>query len=199
MARVLSALVLLPLVIGAIWFLPPAATLPLATLAAVLAFVEYAAIAASLGSPVPRLIIGAAVGSACVAVGGGYAGADLIFMSAVIVAGSLAVASGTPGPLVAGSMAASILPIAYIGLPLGAIAAIRAFAGREAVLLLVATIIVSDSAQYYCGRAFGSRPLAPTISPKKTVEGAIGGLGPSWRGSWSSSRRGRCSWPAACR
>ena len=40
----------------------------------------------------------------------------------------------------------------------------------------MATIVVSDSAQYYTGRAFGRRPLAPAISPKKTVEGAIGGL-----------------------
>ena len=37
-------------------------------------------------------------------------------------------------------------------------------------------IIVSDSAQYYTGRALGRRPLAPSISPKKTLEGAIGGL-----------------------
>jgi phosphatidate cytidylyltransferase len=38
------------------------------------------------------------------------------------------------------------------------------------------TIVVSDSAQYYTGRAFGRRPLAPSISPKKTREGAVGGL-----------------------
>ena len=38
------------------------------------------------------------------------------------------------------------------------------------------TIVVSDSAQYYTGRAFGRRPLAPSISPKKTREGAIGGV-----------------------
>ncbi len=37
-------------------------------------------------------------------------------------------------------------------------------------------IVVSDSAQYYTGRALGRRPLAPAISPKKTVEGAIGGV-----------------------
>jgi len=72
--------------------------------------------------------------------------------------------------------AAAILPIAYIGLPLGAIAAVRAMAGREAVVLLMLTIVISDSAQYYCGRAFGRRPLAPAISPKKTIEGAIGGM-----------------------
>jgi len=97
-------------------------------------------------------------------------------MSAVIVVGAVAVASGAPGPGVLRDAAASILPVAYIGLPLGALAAVHAFGGREVVLLLMLTIVVSDSAQYYCGRAFGRRPLAPAISPKKTVEGAIGGL-----------------------
>ena len=36
--------------------------------------------------------------------------------------------------------------------------------------------MISDSAQYYTGRALGRRPLAPAISPKKTLEGALGGL-----------------------
>ena len=176
MARVLSALVLLPLVVGAVWFLPPVATLALATTAAVMAFTEYAAIAAALGARVPVLVTGAAVAAACVCVGGGFLSADLILMSAVIAIGALAVAGGAPDAAVFRGAAAALFPVAYIGLPLGAIAAVRAFAGREAVLLLMLTIVISDSAQYYCGRAFGSRPLAPAISPKKTVEGAVGGL-----------------------
>lgn len=176
MTRVLSALVLLPVVIGTVWFLPPVATLALATVAAVLAFHEYATIVASIGLHVPRLVAGAAVAAACIIVGGGYPSADILFMSAVIAIGALAVAGGTPDPAVLRGAAASILPIAYIGLPLGAIAAVRAFAGREAMLLLMLTIVISDSAQYYCGRAFGRVPLAPSISPKKTREGAIGGL-----------------------
>ena len=47
------------------------------------------------------------------------------------------------------------------------------------LLALVApllTVIVSDSAQFYTGRAFGQRLLAPAISPKKTVEGVAGGF-----------------------
>ena len=35
---------------------------------------------------------------------------------------------------------------------------------------------MSDTAQYYGGRVFGHRLLAPTISPNKTVEGAVVGL-----------------------
>ena len=64
----------------------------------------------------------------------------------------------------------------YVGMPLGMLAAVQVVGGRMATLLLIATVIVSDSAQFYSGRLFGRRPLAPTISPKKTIEGAVGGL-----------------------
>jgi phosphatidate cytidylyltransferase len=64
----------------------------------------------------------------------------------------------------------------YIGMPLGALAAVRSIGGRDATLLLMVTIVVSDSAQYYTGRALGRHKLAPAISPSKTIEGAIGGL-----------------------
>jgi len=176
MTRVLSALALLPLVIGIVWFLPPVGTLVLATIAAVLAFLEYARIMAAIDSRVPTAVTGAAVAAACIGVGAGYEATDVIMMSAVIAVGAIAVGGGVVDPSVLRGTAAAILPIAYIGLPLGAIAAVRAFAGREAVLLLMATIVISDSAQYYCGRAFGRRLLAPAISPKKTIEGAVGGL-----------------------
>jgi phosphatidate cytidylyltransferase len=175
-ARVLSALVLLPAVVGAVWFLPPLATLVLAAAAAVLAFIEYADIARALGARVPRLVTGLAVLAACTAVGIAWMPLDLVLMSAFVLLGSLAVASGQPGPAVLRDAGASLFPIVYIGLPLGAIAAVRTIGGREAVLLLVLTIVVSDSAQYYTGRAFGRVPLAPTISPKKTREGALGGV-----------------------
>ncbi len=176
MTRVLSALVLLPAVIGTLWFLPPVATLGLALVAAALAFHEYAAIAAALGAVVPRLVSATAVLAACAAIGGAGVPAEIVVMTALVTLGALAVGAGTPGPAVLRDTAAALFPVAYIGLPLGALAAVRADAGREAILLLHITIVISDSAQYYTGRAFGRRPLAPAISPKKTLEGAIGGL-----------------------
>ena len=176
MARVLSALVLLPVVIGTVWFLPPIATLVLSLMAAALAFVEYAHIAAALGARVPRAIAGTAVVAACGALGGGWVAVDVVMMTAVITVGALAVGSGQPGPAILRDAAASLFPIGYIGLPLGALAAVRVTGGRGAILLMVVAIVVSDSAQYYTGRALGRRPLAPSISPKKTLEGAIGGL-----------------------
>jgi phosphatidate cytidylyltransferase len=45
-------------------------------------------------------------------------------------------------------------------------------------LLLFALVITwaADTVAYFVGRAIGKHPLAPHISPKKTWEGAIGGL-----------------------
>jgi phosphatidate cytidylyltransferase len=176
MTRVLSALVLLPIVVGTVWFLPPVATLVLALVAAALAFVEYATMARVLGARIPVGLIGAAVLAACASLGSGYVGLEVVLLTALIVVGAIAVGFGRPGPSVLLDASASLLPVVYIGLPLGALAAVRLIGGREAVLLLMATIVVSDSAQYYTGRALGRRPLAPAISPKKTVEGAVGGV-----------------------
>jgi phosphatidate cytidylyltransferase len=74
-----------------------------------------------------------------------------------------------------GASAAALAPV-YIGVGLGSLVAVHVYGGRGAVVLLIATIVVSDTAQYYVGRALGKRPLAPQLSPKKTVEGALGGF-----------------------
>lgn len=46
---------------------------------------------------------------------------------------------------------------------------------RTLLLVLVGLSVVADTAAYFCGRAFGRRKLAPSISPGKTWEGALGG------------------------
>jgi phosphatidate cytidylyltransferase len=74
------------------------------------------------------------------------------------------------------TVSAALFPAIYIGLPIGALVAVRTFAGPRVLFLLMLTVMVSDTAQYYSGRAFGKRPLAPAISPKKTIEGAVGGF-----------------------
>jgi phosphatidate cytidylyltransferase len=37
-------------------------------------------------------------------------------------------------------------------------------------------VFLGDTMAYLCGRAFGRTKLLPAVSPKKTVEGALGGL-----------------------
>jgi phosphatidate cytidylyltransferase len=181
MTRVLSALVLLPVVIGTIWFLPPGGTLLLALVAAVLAFTEYRHIANALGATVPATIGSVAVGLACLAMGRvDGASLPLLLVATMIVAGGVAVGRGQVGRSSLADASAMLFAPIYLGLPLGALAAVRdehLGGSREALLLLLGVIVVSDSAQYYCGRAFGRRKLSPVISPNKTVEGAIGGLG----------------------
>lgn len=176
MTRVLSAVVLAAVVIVIVCFLPPYATLLLAVLASAVAFAEYADLAAAVGARIPIVVSGAAVAAACVSVGGEEPPLEVVCVAALICIGALTVARGQPGPEVLRDASASLFPVLYIGIPLGTLAAIRLIGGRDAILLLMATIIVSDSAQYYTGRAFGRRRLAPAISPSKTVEGALGGL-----------------------
>ena len=43
-------------------------------------------------------------------------------------------------------------------------------------VLLLAVPWITDSAAYFIGNAMGKHKLSPVISPKKTVEGAVGGL-----------------------
>jgi len=97
----------------------------------------------------------------------------LAFESFAIVVGLLAVWELVRLVRVAPAM---FIALVYIALPLAALVQIRLIAGPEAVFLVMLTIMISDTAQYYTGRAFGRRPLAPAISPKKTIEGAIGGF-----------------------
>lgn len=46
----------------------------------------------------------------------------------------------------------------------------------DLLLWLLAIVWTADSAAYFAGRRFGQRRLAPSVSPGKTLEGAVGGL-----------------------
>jgi len=48
--------------------------------------------------------------------------------------------------------------------------------GHRWLLTALALVWAADSGAYFAGRRLGRRKLAPSISPNKTVEGAIGGL-----------------------
>jgi phosphatidate cytidylyltransferase len=174
--RVLSALLLLPLVLAVVWFLPPIGTLVLATVVSVVAFLEFASLAAALGADVPRALVATSVAASSVTVGLGVIPLEIVLLAALVLIGISVVATGRPGPSALPTATAAVFAIVYIGVPLGALAAIHVVGGRDAVVLLLITIVISDSAQYYTGRAFGRAPLAPAISPKKTREGAIGGV-----------------------
>jgi phosphatidate cytidylyltransferase len=67
----------------------------------------------------------------------------------------------------------------YVMVPLTLLAALRPLmgqAGSGAILLALGLGWMADTWAYFAGRAFGRRKLYEAVSPKKTVEGAIGGL-----------------------
>ena len=75
------------------------------------------------------------------------------------------------------SWAWTIAGVLYIGWLLGHLVALRGLDyGRDWVLLALFVTFASDSMAYFIGSAFGRHPLAPGISPKKTWEGAAGGI-----------------------
>jgi phosphatidate cytidylyltransferase len=174
--RILSALVIIPIVVGTIWLAPAWATLVLAMLAAGMAFLELARLAGADAGSSTTMVSGVATLAVCAALGGLGRAVEAPLLAAVIAVGAAAVARGRTDEDVVRQAAVALFPVLYLGLPLGAAAAIRQEWGAAALLALLATTVVSDTAQFYGGRLLGRRALAPTISPKKTVEGAVSGL-----------------------
>ena len=67
--------------------------------------------------------------------------------------------------------------ILYLALPMAAIVALRMSPnGPQLVGFLLLVSCFTDTGGLYIGSAFGRRPLAPALSPHKTVEGALGGI-----------------------
>lgn len=69
------------------------------------------------------------------------------------------------------------LGILYIGF-LGAHLVLLRFLPEGGSWLIIGSAITaaSDSGAYFVGRAFGKKKLCPSVSPNKTVEGALGGV-----------------------
>ncbi|MEX0642227.1 MAG: phosphatidate cytidylyltransferase [Pirellulales bacterium] len=84
------------------------------------------------------------------------------------------------------SLALTCFTVLYVGGLTGLLVQLRLFGlnvpsnnARLGMLALVSMIIIvkmSDIGQYTAGRMFGSRKLAPSISPGKTWEGVLGGM-----------------------
>lgn len=176
MTRVLSGIVLGVVALGLIWFLSSIALLAVAMAVAALAFIEYEKIVDAIGAKVPYWTALLSTLLACAMVPFQWVDiSSILALALLLIALNVLLSDRMGTPILADTAAAALAPV-YIGLPLGALVGVHAIAGREAVLLLIATVAVSDTAQYYSGRTFGRTPLAPLRSPKKTREGAVGGF-----------------------
>lgn len=81
------------------------------------------------------------------------------------------------------NIAATLFAIVYITIPLGCLESIIYFFnpesgqdGRWWFIYVLAVTKMTDTGAFFCGRKFGRIKITPHISPRKTLEGAIGGF-----------------------
>lgn len=80
-------------------------------------------------------------------------------------------------------IACTLLGVFYVAGLLGFFILLRNLEGGRYLIFFVFIVIwLGDTAAYYAGRRFGKTKLAEHISPNKTVEGAVAGLGGSLLG-----------------
>jgi phosphatidate cytidylyltransferase len=167
MVRLVSGVALAAVALAAILFLPLVALRVLACLVAARAAYEYLELATT---PIRAVVLAVALCwvSSSAEPPSAYVllSMALLWAAAEVLLSNHSLEQATTG----------IFGAVYVGMPLGLLVAVHALQGWRATLLLLGTVVVSDTAQYYTGRSLGRRPLAPSISPHKTIEGAIGGV-----------------------
>lgn len=176
MIRVLSASALAVPLLFILWLAPPVVFLFLVLIFAFIAGWECSGLLLSFGGRGRKWEGALDAGALALAVGtGGFiAGLVLTLIVLRVLVQALNAASPREGITGAGL---SVLAALWIGGPAGLFAALHGLSGgREIVIFLLAVVWANDIGAYYVGRSFGHRRLAPSISPGKTVEGAIGGL-----------------------
>jgi phosphatidate cytidylyltransferase len=79
---------------------------------------------------------------------------------------------------IAYSIAVTVFGLVWIALPFSYAVLLRDLPLHGGALLIDVLVasFVADTAAYAAGRLFGRRPLAPSISPNKTIEGLVGGF-----------------------
>jgi phosphatidate cytidylyltransferase len=184
MKRVLTAAVLIPLVLVAVFLAPNWLFTVLVGAVALLATVEYMTLAAAYGYEPFRfltyLLIATFYGIVVWATGNPSPDGVQVLLAMIFfftMAPFVYLCVGmTRKDLrsVLVGLAVSYVALPYLGFSLACLIFLRIMvAGWFLVLFTFLVIWVGDTAAYYAGRAFGRIKFAPVISPKKTWEGAL--------------------------
>ena len=186
MSRIITALIVLPVLIASI-LIPLLAPLflTLALVSMALALYEFWLLAKRRGVR-PDVVVGFAGAAAIFTVFYLDRPSEapilllLILPGLTIAALIAAMLRGAPFDNMIASVGATVLGVMYVALLGGHLIAVRiGFEQERAADLLCFFFLIimgSDSGAYYTGRALGRHKLAPKISPGKTWEGAIGGM-----------------------
>jgi phosphatidate cytidylyltransferase len=171
MKRILSAAVLLPLLVLYVMKLPPGYFALLVAVMSSLALFEFFGM---YKVPRPLKYTGAALGLLVIAAGyWGEAAVALLASFVIAAAVRLFAVRGPDGAL--SDIGIVVAGLLYIPGLLGYHMALRS-GGAALVLYLYASVWLSDAFALYAGKALGKRKLYPSISPNKTVAGAVGSV-----------------------
>jgi phosphatidate cytidylyltransferase len=178
MSRILTALVAVPLLLLLILKAPAWMFLALALVFALLCYWELTRLSSKLG--VHLLPVGYPLTALAVsAFYPGFPGFVWISVATLLLIGLAAVLTRKPGLETLAAIAGTAFAILYAGALLGTMVGLRVAPderGRLWILFLLAVIMAGDAGAFYVGRALGKKPLAPILSPKKTVAGLWGGI-----------------------
>jgi phosphatidate cytidylyltransferase len=196
--RVLVALVGAPLAVLVLWYGDAAMATVISALSAVAAWELFRIARAGGATPIAPLgIVMAAV--LPLVVHAQYLGLVRVPFSVPVIAllGTVAVALfiRTPAEKPLAAAAITLFGVAYTGGLLSFVYALRTFdyavgqaAGTVVVVFPLVLTWATDVGAFFTGRAIGGRKLMPSISPGKTVSGAIGGIVVSVLVAWLYQR-----------
>jgi phosphatidate cytidylyltransferase len=176
--RTMSALILGPVVLAMV-LLGGWPFVVLAVILAVVSLLEFYEL--GRGQDIPGEVIPGLIALAALLLtysAGLFIALPLIFLALGIVVYVLDTVRGvTPDSKRWKRVALTVGGLAYAGLPAAFLIAVRARPDALTWMFFIICITWgTDTLAFFGGRFWGKRPLAPRISPKKTVEGAVVGL-----------------------
>jgi phosphatidate cytidylyltransferase len=177
--RVATALVAIPLLLAALFLGPPLLPVAIVAAAVIQGMRELLRLLDAAGARPLRLSGWIAMAAFFVEAASPVSGVPLWLVAPLVVALGALGARTEHATAVLGA-AATLLGAAYLGGMGGAIAGLVVISpveqGAWRVVLLLATIMTADATAFFVGHGLGRHPLAPRLSPSKTVEGAFGAL-----------------------
>lgn len=194
--RILTATVLIPVVVGLVWFGPPALLAAVAAVVAIIALSEFLLLGERMGFSAFRkwtavcsaILIYAQYSLGQIEHRSIAAGVSIVRNGAsqvlpieavllIFVFGAVGIGLLTRRALqeVLPAIAISSAGLLFIALPFSYLVRINGIEaiGRQFVLFTLCLIWAGDMLAYFVGRFLGRVPMAPALSPKKTWEGAV--------------------------
>jgi phosphatidate cytidylyltransferase len=175
--RIYTILVLAPLVYAVIRYLPPLAFSGVVALAGGLALFEFYRMC--FGDRSHSWLIGIGLTGFAALILGTHRPDILVPTLLATLIGIISVPLLSRAPLEQSLRdgAMTLFGVLYLGLTLGTLSMTRLLPqGEWLIFFLLLVTWASDTGAYYVGTLYGRHRLAPMISPKKTVEGLVGGL-----------------------